>query len=304
MAFDVSTLPAYVEQRRLPLLVSLVLEGRTLDRMVKQIGIKTSGAINYLATNPVWQEGNSCGFNASGDVTMTQRTINTGHIKINMDFCPDTLLGTWAEYEVAIGAGRERLPFEEEVINDILKVQRVNMEKAIWQGDTASSDFYLQHFDGLLKIAGAEADVIDVAISAGTSAYDAIKSVIEKIPDEIWADRAKVFVSPAVFRRFMQELVEKNYYHYSGAQADAPDEFYFPGTSIAVVSTPGLVGTNKIVATTEDNLYYGTDMVDNIDRFKLWYSDDADLYRLRIEWNAGVQFAFPSMVVLGTIATS
>lgn len=304
MAFNVSSLPAYVEQRRLSLLASLVLEGRTLDRMVKQTGIKTSGAINYLATNPVWQEGNGCGFNASGNATLTQRTINTGLIKINMDFCPDTLLGKWAEYEVAIGAGRERLPFEEEIMNDILKNVRADLEKAIWQGDTASSDTQLQHFDGLLKIAGAEADVIDVAISAGTSAYEAIKSVIAAVPDEIWADRAKVFVSPAVFRSFMLELVEKNYYHYSGAQSDAPDEFYFPGTSIAVVNTPGLAGTNKIVASTEDNLYYGTDMVDNIDRFKLWYSDDNDIYRLKIEWNTGVQFAFPSMVVLGTIATS
>lgn len=302
MAFDVSSLPAYVEQRRLPLLASLVLEGRTLDKMVKQTGIKSSGAINILSNNPTFQEGNGCGFDAAGNTTLSQRVITTGQIKINMEFCPDTLIGKWAEYEVSIGAGRERLPFEEEILNDILKNVKSDMEKAIWQGDTASSDTQLQHFDGLLKIAGADSNVVDVPIASGTSAYDAIKSVITALPDEIWADNAKVFVSPALYRQFMLELVENNYYHYSGAQADAPSEFYFPGTSVVVVNTPGLSGTSKIVATTEDNMYYGTDMVDNLDRFKLWYSEDNDIYRLKIEWNAGVQFAFPSMVVLGSIA--
>jgi hypothetical protein len=35
---------------------------------------------------------------------------------------------------------------------------------------------------------------------------------------------------------------------------------------------------------------------------KVWFSDDDDLYKLKVKWNMGVQIAFPDMVVLGATA--
>lgn len=298
----VDTLPDYVEQRRDELISKVVFGGRTIEKMAKQTGIKTKAALNYLQTDPVFQEGLGCNFTPQGTAELTQREIETGLIKVNMEFCPDTLLGKWAEYLVAIRATAEDLPFEEYLVASIMANINKKMEKAVWQGDTDSSDESLSHFDGLLKIANAEAGTMKVAIAANTSAYEAIKAVYMAIPEEVLDKGARIFVSPALFREFTQEMVEKNYYHYSGAQDANVQEFIFPGTNVRVDSTPGLTGTQNILATYYDNMFYGCDAVDDKEIFDLWFSKDDRVFKLAVRWNAGTQFAFPDEVVLGTIA--
>lgn len=101
----------------------------------------------------------------------------------------------------------------------------------------------------------------------------------------------------------MQELVAKNFFHYAGAEEAAPTEFFLPGTNAKVVMTAGLTGVNnKILGTFAKNLFYGCDMENDEETIKVWYSDDADLFKLKASWNSGVQIAFPDMVVLGATA--
>jgi hypothetical protein len=298
--FLVTGLPDYVEQNQAPLLRKMVLGGKTINRIGKQLGIKTSAALNYLSTDPTFQEGKGCGFTPQGSATLSQRTITTGMIKVNMTICPDTLLGKYAEHLVEIGAGKEKLPFEQEVAESIVNNIDTKMEKAIWQGDTASLDADLQHFDGLLKIIGAEDNAVKVTVS-GTSAYDAIKSIVKKIPANTLKKGAEIYVAPDMFLNFMLELVEKNYFHYSAGEGAMPEEFPFPATNIKVVSTEGLAGAGKMVAAYPQELFFGTDLMDNKEELKLWFSDDDDLFKMKAKWNAGTQVAFPDEVVLATV---
>lgn len=298
--FIVTGLPTYVEQNQAPLLRKMVLGGKTINRIGKQLGIKTSAALNYLETAPTFQEGKGCGFTPQGSATLSQRTITTGMIKVNMTICPDTLLGKYAEHLVEIGAGKEKLPFEQEVAESIVNNIDTKMEKAIWQGDTASLDADLQHFDGLLKIIGAEDNAVKVTVS-GTSAYDAIKAIVKKIPANTLKKGAEIYVAPDMFLNFMLELVEKNYFHYSAGEGAMPEEFPFPATNIKVVSTEGLAGSGKMVAAYPQELFFGTDLMDNKEELKIWFSDDDDLFKMKAKWNAGTQVAFPDEVVLATV---
>lgn len=299
-----TSLPDYVEQNRFPLLTDVVFGGRTIEMMSKQTGIKTKAAINYLSTDPVFQEGLGCGFTPQGTATLTQREITTGQIKVNMEFCPDTLLGKWAEYLVNIRATAEELPFEQYLIESITSQIKKRMEVAVWQGDTASEDSNLQHFDGLLKLANQETGTIKVAIASGASAYAAIKQVYMAIPEGTLDKDVRIFVAPAIFRAFTQELVALNLYHYAGPQDDAPREFVFPGTDVRVVMAAGLAGTLNLYANYPQNMYYGCDMEGDEEKFRIWYSQDNDVFRLNVSWNAGVQVAFPDEVVLGTMAAA
>ena len=304
--FIVTSLPEYVQTNRDMLLKNFALVGTATRRrgITIQTGVKTKAYINYMEVDPVLQDGSDCGFSAEGDITLTQRTVETALIKVNMDICPKTLLGKYAEYLVTIGAGREDLPFEQFIVDGILASLNRKIEKLSWQGDKTvhSSDNDLKWIDGWLAIAGDESDVIDEAITAGTSAYGGIQQVYMALPEEALERGAEIYVSPAIFRTFMQEMVQMNYYHYSGPQNAAPAEFYFPGTSTMVVSTPGLSGSLNILATFPKNLVYATDMMGNDETIKIWFSDDDDVFKLKVEWNMGVQFAFPNFVVLGTFA--
>ena len=277
--------------------------GSTRSRISVQTGIKSTARINFMEIAPVLQDGNGCGFNAQGAVSLSQRDIETAVIKVNLDICPETLRGKYAEYLIRINAVEEgnKLPFEEYIMNYIIDSINDRIEKMMWQGDTAkTNDNTLKWIDGFLKLAGAEEGVIDVAIASGKTAYEAILDVYMAMPEGILDMTPEIYVSPAVFRKFVQEMVAKNWYQIS---VGAPqDEFILPGTDVKVVKTKGLAGTKNIVGTFAKNLYYGTDMEGDEEAIDLWYSQDDRVFKLEALWNSGVQIALPDMLVLATLA--
>ena len=304
--FVVSSLPTYVQDNRDLILKNFALVGTATRRRIGiQTGIKTSGYLNYLALAPVLQDGKGCGFSASGTATLTQRTVTTAVIKVNMDVCPDSLLGKYAEYLVRIGASAEELPFERYIVDGLVDEINKKIEKLIWQGDhTKSTDTDLKWIDGFIYQFDNDSDVVDVSLAAGTSAYNAIKAVYLGMSEEALERGGVIFVSPALYRDFLAALVEKNFYHYSGPQDSAPDEFVFPGSDVRVIKTPGLAGVNnKIVGTFADNLVYACDVEGDLEDIKIWFSDDDDLFKIKVKWNSGVAYHFPAHVTLGTIAT-
>ena len=293
--FIVTSLPAYVQDNRDILIKNFALAGgETRRRISVQTGIKKDEHINYLNLTPTFQSGVGCGFNAAGDAALTQRVIETARFKVNMEFCPDTLVGKYAEYQVSINASENAsLQFEafimEGLTNEIVK----KIESTIWQG-VKGTDL----IDGFLTIAGAESDVVDVVLG-GTSAYEDILKVYNAMTENTLEQGGEIYVSPAKFRAFLQEMVAKNYYHYNPGNAE-PGEFLLPGSNVKVVRTPGLAGKTNIVGTFPKNMYYGCDLENAAEDIKVWYSDDDDVIKVSAKWNMGVQFAFPAEVVLGS----
>ena len=305
--FVVTSLPAYVQDNKDLIIKNFALVGTaSRQRFGIQTGIKTSAYMNYLELNPTLQDGKGCGFTASGSATLTQRTITTAVIKVNMDICPDSLLGKYAEYLVRIGANSNELPFEQYIIDGVTTEINKKIEKLIWQGDTSkSSDTDLKWINGILKQLASDSDNVDVSIAANTAIYDAIKAVYLAIPEETLERGAEIYVSPANYRDFLMAMVEKKYFNYSGPQDSAPEEFVFPGTDVKVVKTPGLAGVNdRIVASFPDNFVYGCDAEGDLEDVKIWFSDDDDLFKLKVKWNSGIAYRFPNQVTLGTIASS
>lgn len=300
--YTVSALTNYVEVNKDTLIKDVVLGykiGDTISKMAKQLGVKETMKLNYLNVDPTIQSGKGCGFGASGNTVFTDRDITAKILKINDQWCPDQLIGKYAEYLVKLGANKnaDNMPFEEQIMNEISIKLAQKLEKLVWQGDTGLS------FTGLIGLAeGADsASTSAVTLSSAATMYDNIKDVIMAIPEEI-LDKAVVFVSPANYREFVQEMVEKNYYHYESGKIEN-DDLYFPGTNIAVHKTIGLTGDNAhIYASCYENMVYACDMLDDKEEMRLWFSDDDDLFKLKVKWNSGVATYFPDEVVLGTIA--
>lgn len=301
--FIVTSLPAYVQESRDLLLKNFALVGTATRRrgITLQTGVKKDAYINYLEVDPTLQDGTGCGFSALGDVELSQRTVNTAAIKVNLDICARTLIGKYAEYLVRQNANDENLPFEQEVMDGLVAEINKKIEKLIWQGDKVgkSSDTDLKWIDGWLKIATDDSAVIDATIASGSSALQGLMAVYAAIPEEVLLrDNAMIFVAPAIYRAFLSEVVAANLYHYAGPNAAAPQEFWLPGTNVRVVNTPGLAGSLSVLATHPRNLVYATDMEGDAEDIKLWFSDDDDVFKLKVLWNSGVQFAFPEQVVL------
>lgn len=299
--FIVSSLPAYVKENQDVLIDQVAITGPTINRMAKQTGIKKSANLNYLDVTPVLQPGSGCGFTPQGDIELTDRELNVAVIKVNMDVCPDKLRGTFAEYLIRTRAGEQPLPYEQEITQAIVAFINEALEKAIWQGDTTSLDANLANFDGLLKIANAENDVIKPTITA-TTYRGIVAQVLAVIPASARKRGAVIYLSPEAYEGYLLELVNANLYHYSGPQNEAPSEWVIPGTNVKVVRTEGLEGAGAVMATYDRNLYYGTDMEDDKEVFSITYDETDEIFRIKVRWASGVQIAFPDRVVLADIS--
>jgi hypothetical protein len=102
----------------------------------------------------------------------------------------------------------------------------------------------------------------------------------------------KFFCSPAVAQNYRSKLVTDNLFHITGVEG----KLYVEGTDIEIVSVPGLAGTNYIYAIEPENMFFGTDMSGEMEKFKVWYSEDNMELRFHTEFKAGVQVAFPTRI--------
>lgn len=262
--------------------------------------VKDSKALTLLATDVAFGDGGSCGWDDAGSQTLSQRIIKVGKLKVNMSFCEREMLSKWMGSEVRVAAGAESLPFEETFTSELINSINEAVETAIYQGDTASSNANLKHFDGLLKILGAEAGVVDVDAASESTALDKVREIYNNIPEKAFSrGEVAILVGMDTFRSMVGNLVDKNLYHYNPGAPEG--EVVLPGTNCRVIGVNGLNGTKKAIAASLKNIYFGTDMLNDMETFKLWYSDDNQEFRLAVKFNAGVQVAFPDEVVLAAL---
>jgi hypothetical protein len=289
MSVVLTGLTTYIEERRLPLIKEAVLKSKSASLFTPQTDVKWKAALNLVSVAPVLQDGSACGWNDAGNAELSQRIITAPTIKINQAFCHKDFLKYWTGYEVRVGVGQETMPFEEYFTSLIVDEVKAKNEEMIWKGN---SDLGV---DGILDLTDADSTVVKATTAA--TAYDAIKNVYMAIPEKV-LDKAVIFVGADVFRSFIMEMVDKNLYHYS-ANGYPTEEFVFPGTNTKVIAVNGLNGTKRIVAARLENLFIGVDMMDDAEKFEMWYSKDFDQYRLAIQYNLGVQYAFGDEIVVG-----
>lgn len=312
MGFSVGTLAAYTKENEALLVASSVLGSKTAslikDKGNVMVGVKSAETINIMDTDAIFQDGSSCGFNASGTTSFTQRTVTVGKIKVNEALCLKDLESKYLQKALPAGSGYDSMVYSEEYSNR--KAQRIadQLEKTLWQGSTASVDVNLNKFQGITTlITAAGASVVNansVALHGvvETSITDAnVVSIFDDIYKAIPAqvvdkDDIAIFCGMDVFRTYTVKLKNSNLYHYQ-YDAKANGEFYLPGTNVKVIAVQGLNGSGKIVAARISNFFIGTDLLNEEERFEIFYAKEADQVRFVSEFKMGVNFAFPDEIV-------
>ena len=298
MAINVTALSDYVEEKRLPLIAKSFLRGKTIDLVMLETGVKQDTALNLVSAEVEFGDGSECGWDATNGVALSQRLLKPTFLKVNQVFCDKDLLKKWASYEVRLAAGREQLPFEEKFMEEIANAISEQIEVLIWQGDSQNAGGDIEP-DGYLTILSAVGSgVISATWANGTSAYNKIKAVYNKIPANIIdKEDTVIFVGEDTYRAYIQDLVAANLYHFDPDYRDG--EYRLPGTSIRVIAVNGLNGTDKIVAGRLSNFFYGVGAEDDKDTFDFWYSKDNREFRLAVYFAIAAQVAYPNEIVLG-----
>jgi len=312
MAFDVSTLAAYTEQNEALLVTDSVLGAKTAA-LIKSagnvmVGVKSAETINIMDTDAIFQAGGSCGFTASGSTTFTQRTVTVGKIKVNESLCPKDLESKYLQKALPTGSMYDSIPFEQEFSNKKAKTIAEQLEVALWQGDTTSVNVNLNKFDGLVKLIGAASGVVaanastyisGAPLSSITAAnvINIFDGVYQAIPAKVVAaDDMTIFCGQDLFRTYTIALKNSGSFFYQ-IDVKADSEFVLPGTMIKVVALAGLNGTNKVYAMRLSNLFLGTDLLNEEEKFEIFYAKEADQVRFVSEFKMGVNVAFPDEIV-------
>jgi hypothetical protein len=228
---------------------------------------------------------------------------------VNEAICPKDLEAYYTQKALPNGSRYDTTAFAEEYTSRKAAKIAAQLEKAIWQGDKTSVDVNLNKFDGIIELvkdAGASVinansvayyGSVETAIN-NTTVVNVFDAIYKAIPAEIIdKDDVKIFCGMDVFRTLTVKIKNENYFHYQ-TEAGPNTSFFLPGTTIEVVGTPGLNGTNKIYAMRVSNLFLGVDLLnEGTDRWELFYAREADQVRFVSEFKMGVNFAFPTEVV-------
>lgn len=303
MAFVLTGLTNYVEEKRLPLYQRSQLNANFLKKTNTMTDVKGKTALNLISTDVVFQSGASCGFNASGDTKMTQRMLDPKPLKINMQWCHKDLLPYWTQYQVKVAAGLQQdIPFEEYITNEIADKTAIALEKMYFQGASGQTN----QFEGIISLLNtASGSTHNVTAASGTSVYTFIKDVAKAIPVEVKEkDDAVILVSAQLFEDFIQELVTANLFHYN--PNNDYQEYVLPGTNVKVLKVNGLNGASDdyeyAIGGRLNNLFYGFDGEGDEDKYDIWYSKDDRVVKLAAEFIAGAQVAYPDEIAVGKLA--
>jgi hypothetical protein len=233
-------------------------------------------------------------------------------MKVNEALCPKDLERTYLQKALPAGSRYDSVVFAEEYSTRKTEKIAAQLETGLWQGDTASANGNLNKFDGLIKlVTAAGGSVVDAntttyiatqatAITA-TNVIAVFDAVYKAIPAAVVAkDDTAIFCGMDVFRTYTIALKNANMFSYS-YDGKADSEFVLPGTSIKVIAVQGLNGQNKIYSMRVSNIFIGTDLLNEEERFEIFYAKEADQVRFVSEFKMGVNFAFPEEIVKFTV---
>jgi len=315
MALAFSGLTAYTKQLVKPLLTSAVFDAKTqqliLANGIVLSGVKSSVAIPLMETDAVFQT-QSCSFDPSGTTTFSQRTITVGKIKVEEKICPKDLEAYFTQEALKAGSTYEDFGNADfQTAYFAKKNLRIasQLETAIWQGDATGATANTNKFDGLQKLIASGSPVnanvsgftgvtgSPIATVTAANVVAATEGIYKAIPVAVLSKGdVKIFVGNDWYRLLIMAYRALNLFSYNPQDANAAS-FILPGTNVEIVSVNGLNTTGDAYAISLSNMALAVDLVDEENSYKMWYSEDNNDVRYRVEFKIGVNVAFTNEVV-------
>lgn len=299
--FDLSSLSQWTQETKNDLIRASLLVGRTAELIDIQTGIKHSEALNIFSTSQIWQLG-SCGRNASGSTTLTQKDIDVVPVKNNQDFCIEDLEAFWTSTRLKAGSYQDEMPFEQIFTEELAGQTAKFVEQLTWRGNTTSGAGNLSLVDGFLAVIDADALTVTgttLPLTAGT-VIDAVDELIEAIPEDmVDSEDNFVFMGNDSFRVYMKAVRDANLFH-QPALEDQLGRFraFHLETNVIVVGVGGLNNTGRAVLAEASNLVKGVDLENDAESFKLFFDESDELVKFTQKFKIGFQTKFGARIVV------
>ena len=283
-----------------------LLSGSTIENGGIEImpNVKYKSVIQKLATDSLVKDA-TCDFDATSTLTLTERIIQPEEFQVNLQLCKKDFHSTWEAVSMGYSAF-DNLPasFQEYLIGHVASKVAQKQESNIWAGVNANPGEY----DGLVTLATADADVIDVVGTTITAAnvIDELGKVVDAIPSALYGkEDLSVYVSQNVARAYVRALggfaaagLGANGTNAQGTQWWNNGALSFDGVKIFVANG---MADNTMLAAEKSNLFFGTGLMSDQNEVKVLDMadlDGSDNVRVVMRFTAGVQYGIGADIVL------
>lgn len=285
MAFDLSALTKYTDELSFELIGKAVLTTDLMSEIDLRTGLKAGTVAINLLEGDMTITDLACGWNPSGDITLSQVDIVIKDKQVKMELCPQDLREYWASQALKASAHNEEIPAEEVIADYYVKQLKKANENFLINGDGTADGIKEQitFANGAQIPAGGTASVAAWTVNnAVAQALNIFDSIAEEVKDR---DDLIMVVSPAYHATLRRALVAQNYYHYNQGDGKVLD---LPGANIKVVKSSGLIGSNYVFAGPAAFIVAGTGLEDDFSTFKFFYDQGADVVKFMAKWRLGV----------------
>ena len=210
-------------------------------------------------------QADDCSFSATGEGTLNQKTMEVCDLKVNLEYCATTFEANYLSLQLRAGSNNDEVmpaSYADFVVNYVAEKVSSDLEKVMFQGNTATASYPYSLCDGLNKLLLADSDVVDVSATASLTSANVVTElnrVLDAVPAEVRQEaNFKIFVS--------QQIA----FAYKQAQAVTQGGLFLVGDKelnylgYRLIPTSGL-SAKQMIAFNSDKVFFLTDLTSDWD---------------------------------------
>ena len=308
MATTTSITTTYAGEFKDQIIAAALLSAPTIEAggITIKPSIKYKEVIKKLSTDAILKNA-SCDFTATSTVTLTERILTPEEFQVNLQLCKKDFHSDFLSSQQGYGAF-DVLPssFQDFLVAHIAAKVAAKNETNIWTGVNANAG----EFDGFATLLAADAALPAAQEIAGTTVTASnvvaeLGKIVDAIPAALYGNEGLyLYVSQNIARAYVRALggfaasgLGANGTNALGTQWYNNGSLSFDGVKIFVAN--GLAA-NTAIATTKDNLFFGTGLLTDMTEVKvidLADIDGSENVRVVMRMTAGVQYGIVEDIV-------
>jgi len=248
----------------------------------------------------------SCDFTPTGTVDLTERILEPKELQVNIELCKEDFQSDWEAISMGYSA-HDELPknFSDFIIARVAAKVAEKTEQDIWSGTTGAGSF-----NGFATLISADAALpagqkITPAAVTAANVVDELGKVVDAIPSSLYGrEDLFIYVSQNVARAYIRSLGGFGANGLGGSGTAAQGTQWYNGGSLSFDGVKIFVANgladNTMIATTKDNLYFGTGLLSDHNEVKVLDMaslDGSQNVRMIMRYTAGVQYGVVEDIV-------
>ena len=314
MATSTSITTTYAGESAGKYISAALLAGNTIANggLTIRPNVKFKEVVKRLELDGIVKDG-TCDFADTSTLTLTERILQPEEFQVNLELCKKDFRSDWDAISMGYSAF-DSLPssFQDYLIGHVAAKVSQKQEQTIWGGVNATAGEY----DGFSTLLAADAalpaanEVAGTTVDATTVVAE-LGKVVDAIPAALYGrEDFMIYVSQNVFRAYKRSLggFQANGQGAAGFQDKGHNQdiniTYFDGVKIFMAN--GLA-SNTMIATTKDNLHFGTGLMSDSNEVKILDMSDLDgsqNLRIIMRFTAGVQYGVVEDIITYGIVNS